>query len=542
MAISSNRSPKKSYPTATDQFCGAGGTSTGAKKAGFDVKMALNHWPLAIETHNINHPEVDHDCTDVSACDPRRYPSTDVLFTSPECTNHSQAKGKKRARGTGDLFVKPDDAAERSRATMWDVVRFSEYHNYGNVVVENVVEARDWKLWEPWLNSMKSLGYEHKVKYLNSMFFKPCPQSRDRMYVVFWKKSQRAPDLEHRPMAPCKTCGDKEAYQSWKNSQRQYGKYKTQYIYRCSSCYEPVTPYYYCALNLIDWTIPMVKIKDRKKPLALKTMERIKYGLDKYAGRELIITGRYTSGVGSRVKDAATDVMPTQPGDQSHFLLSQVQMHSAQYGGQINSAGNPYPTQTTRHDSGILVRPPFIAKLRGTGLANSSHEPLGTVTTAGGGNYGLVANSFIQDINNQIQSGGKLDFPLVTGNHGGSTPRPMSDPLSTLTTATPPAIIAPESWNAFMDYFYGSRQSSSLDKAVNTMTTKERAALVLSDSLDPGECYYRCLRKNEIQRAMAFEDSYQVLGTVKEVVRQLGNAVTPPVQEWIAGRIIASIS
>lgn len=87
---------KKSYITVTDQFCGAGGSSIGATQAGAEVRLAMNHWKLAIETHNTNFPNVDHDCTDISAVDPRRYPSTDILITSPECTNHSLAKGKPR--------------------------------------------------------------------------------------------------------------------------------------------------------------------------------------------------------------------------------------------------------------------------------------------------------------------------------------------------------------------------------------------------------------------------------------------------------------
>lgn len=123
---------KNSYITVTDQFCGAGGSSQGARKIleplGGEVKLALNHWKLAIETHNTNFPDTLHDCTDVSACDPRRYPSTDILITSPECTNHSLAKGQKTVKAQLDLFDKGklDPAAERSRATMWDVVRFAE--------------------------------------------------------------------------------------------------------------------------------------------------------------------------------------------------------------------------------------------------------------------------------------------------------------------------------------------------------------------------------------------------------------------------------
>lgn len=35
-------------------FCGAGGSSTGLREAGFEVAQAANHWELAIETHSKN--------------------------------------------------------------------------------------------------------------------------------------------------------------------------------------------------------------------------------------------------------------------------------------------------------------------------------------------------------------------------------------------------------------------------------------------------------------------------------------------------------
>ena len=76
---------KKSYLTVTDQFCGAGGSSLGAAASGMEVMLAMNHWRLAIETHNTNFPDTLHDLADVSNTDPRRYASTDILVTSPEC-------------------------------------------------------------------------------------------------------------------------------------------------------------------------------------------------------------------------------------------------------------------------------------------------------------------------------------------------------------------------------------------------------------------------------------------------------------------------
>ena len=67
--------------TLTDLFCGAGGSSTGAEMVpGVEVVMAVNHWRLAVATHAANHPGTAHDCADISQVDPRRYPSTDLLW------------------------------------------------------------------------------------------------------------------------------------------------------------------------------------------------------------------------------------------------------------------------------------------------------------------------------------------------------------------------------------------------------------------------------------------------------------------------------
>ncbi|TFD74712.1 DNA cytosine methyltransferase [Cryobacterium fucosi] len=84
--------------TVTDLFCGAGGSSSGLVEAGFRVVMAANHWQMAIDSHQMNHPTTDHDSADISQVEPSRFPTTDILWASPECTNHSVAKGIKRQR------------------------------------------------------------------------------------------------------------------------------------------------------------------------------------------------------------------------------------------------------------------------------------------------------------------------------------------------------------------------------------------------------------------------------------------------------------
>jgi DNA (cytosine-5)-methyltransferase 1 len=165
--------------TVTDIFCGAGGNTIGAKAAGLKVKVGLNHWHRAIETYGANNPEVEQiERVDVSLCDPRRYHSTDIAIMSPECTTHSPAGGSRhRGSHAPDLFNQSslDPATMRSRVTMFDVIRFTEFHRYNVVIVENVVEVTRWELYAEWLGMMKGLGYEHRVLSLNSMFFWPTP-------------------------------------------------------------------------------------------------------------------------------------------------------------------------------------------------------------------------------------------------------------------------------------------------------------------------------------------------------------------------------
>lgn len=486
---------KKSYLTVTDQFCGAGGSSQGVRSlsnkmgGGLEVKLAMNHWDLAIKTHNTNFPETDHDCADISASDPRRYQSTDILTTSPECTNHTLAKGVKRSyQTTNTLFGKLtiDPSAERSRATMWDVPRFAEIHDYNLIITENVVDVRSWIMWDAWLHAMYNLGYKHKVVYANSMFFQPVPQSRDRMYVVFWKKGNPEPDLEFEPKAFCTHCATEvEAIQSWKNPRRKFGKYRTQYVYRCPRCAKEVEPYYYSAFNIIDWSIPGIRIGDRKKPLVEKTMRRIQYGLDKYANEDFI-----------------------------------VYLDHSKAGHLVSGIGNALNTQTTAQVSAIVNVPNSIIELNSSGKARHLNQAASTVT-AGGNHHGL------------------LGFPFVVNNNGQSKVDKLSNSIGAITAGgITHGILSNESVNAFLSYYYGNAQATGMREPAGTVSTHDRLALVMkpTKNIRIEDCTYRMLKPHEIQTAMSFEKDYVVCGNSRDKVKQLGNAVTPPVMEWLVER------
>lgn len=273
-------------------FCGAGGDIAGLKEAGMDLVLGANHWERAIETVSSNHPEADFLCVDINHYDMRRLPRTDVLWASVICTEISPAGGNKKRRGQGILPLEelghvPNEAYERTRACALDVVRATEVHRYSAIVVENVVEfARDWELYDWWIQGMCSLGYEVQTVNVSAAHVydernAPAPQWRDRIYIVFTRKGVRKPFLEPRPRSWCERCDTLvEGVQSWKRLGRRIGKYGQQYLYRCSRCNAVVEPLVLPALAALDLADVGERIGDRSRPLAPKTLARIQWGLE----------------------------------------------------------------------------------------------------------------------------------------------------------------------------------------------------------------------------------------------------------------------
>ena len=500
-----------------DLFCGAGGSSTGAIQIpGVTVRVASNHWDLAVQTHNSNHPDADHICADLSQIDPRYFPRTDILWASPECTNHSVAKGKKRAGAQPDLFgeILPDAAAERSRATMWDVPRFAEVHRYQAVIVENVVDAWHWEPFRAWLMAMDCLGYDHQPVFLNSMhaqtFGMGAPQSRDRMYVVFWRKGNAAPDLGRitRPDAVCDQCGPVKAMQTWKK-QPAWGRYRAQYVYRCpnAKCRNAVVePLFRPAAEIIDCDLRGQRIGDRAKPLADKTLARIQAGIEKYWG-PFITEHRHEY----RVRDINA-AMQTVAASGNHFGLA-VPVEGRD-GKQAQPVSMPARTMTTRNETGLAFLTQFRDRIRDL---DPQCEPLTTVV-ADGANHGLVQSAFIAELRG-----------------GGSKHRPVSEPLATVT--------ASGNHHGLVTTYYGNGGTSQTSDALSTCTTVERHALLTKDAprVDINDVLFRMLEPSEIKRAMDFPADYIVLGNRREQVRMSGNAVTPPAARDLVGVVAESL-
>ncbi|QDP44190.1 DNA methylase [Gordonia phage JuJu] len=504
--------------TLTDLFCGAGGSSTGAVDIpGVTVRIASNHWDLAVETHNSNHPDADHLCADLSQIDPRYFPTTDILWASPECTNHSVAKGRKRVGSQPDLFgeILPDAASERSRATMWDVPRFAEVHQYRAVIVENVVDAFHWVPFRAWLMAMDCVGYDHHIVMLNSMhaqtFGPGAPQSRDRMYVVFWHKGNPRPNLGRvvRPNAICAECGPVAAMQSFKRHDNSWGRYRAQYVYRCPNvrCRNAIVePLYRPAADIIDWTLEGQRIGDRTRPLAAKTMARIQAGIDRYWAPLLVpVEGR--EGKQAQPVSAPSRTMTTR--NETGLLVP--------CGGtwRENAApiDEPISTRTTRETDGLA----FMAELRGGGSKHRPvSDPLSTVT-ASGNHHGLVSVMRGQSKNHPT------DMPLSTVSAGG-----IHHALLMRNNSSKGS---------------GAEHSTPVSEPARTITTSGHQSLLDADrpTVDIDDVRFRMLEPREIIAAMDFPTEYVVLGNRREQVRMAGNAVTPPAARDLVGVVAESL-
>ncbi len=383
-----------------DLFAGGGGWSLGVEMAtGESPDVAVNHDPEALAMHKANHPATVHYQEDIYDVDPVAVCGgrpVGLLVMSPDCTEHSKAKNgsitrNKKVRSLARVaidwarLVRPDIIILENVEEWWDWGPLDEFGK--------IDPARKGEYRILWWERLEALGYKLAFRVLKACDF-GAPTSRKRLFII----------------ARCDGVDPEDSFPEATHGPGTERPYRT-------------------AAECIDYTLPCPSIfmtkrqakkftKDTgircKRPLADKTMRRIRRGLYKYVLRcKKPFTVRLT-GDDDRIYDLDEPMRTVTAAPRGEFsLVAPLVSPVKSWGGGGNDAA-------------------------------TADRPLRTITTSKRGEFAVVA-------------------PLIQSYYGEAANReqvrsqPLDHPLPTQTTANRFAVIAP----TLIQTGYGERKGQA---------------------------------------------------------------------------------
>ncbi len=166
-----------------DLFCGGGGSSLGASQAGAAIIGAVDAWDIAADTFADNFPDAQVRNLRLHRRSKGKLfgdiQKVDLILASPECTNHTCARGTL-------------DWDEASRETALYVLNYARAFKPRWLVIENVIQMRNWDRYENLLDALR-VDYKVKVQVLDAANF-GVPQSRRRLFILC-DRERDPPDL-----------------------------------------------------------------------------------------------------------------------------------------------------------------------------------------------------------------------------------------------------------------------------------------------------------------------------------------------------------
>lgn len=529
-----------------DLFAGGGGASTGTEMGtGLPVTIAINHDPDAISLHKANHPHAEHYLSDVYEVDPIeacRGRIVGHLHASPDCTHHSQASGgqprKKAIRSLSWVVLKWIGKLKRhgqeprlitlenvEQILDWSPLVAKRCKSTGRVIKLDKTVAAPGEIvpvgeqflvpnkrkkghnWEHFVQGMRDMGYAVQWRVLKACDF-GAPTTRERLFLI--ARCDGEPITWPKPSHAQKpTAGQKP----WRT-----------------------------AAECIDWSDLGQSIFERPRPLAEATLKRIAKGIRKFvldAEKPFLVPGiggfiTEHANASNQRNMAASEPLRTicatvkgghfgvatahmlqlrnncdarsveepvrtiSAGGEHHGLVTAFVARN--FGGFYDGAGNaidtPLPTVTAKDHSSLVTA--FISRQFGNSIGHPADQPSGTITAGGGGKSQLVA----------LELGKEQEDKALR-------------------------------CAAFLlQYYSEGGQWGALDKPINTITTRERMALVTV--MIRGEPWVivdirlRMLKPAELFLAQSFPENYIIdrghdgrkFPATKQV-RFVGNSVPP---------------
>ena len=539
-----------------DLFAGGGGASTGIEKAlGFPPHVAVNHNPVALSMHRMNHPFTRHHIADVFEVDPRAVVHfmgnrpIAALHASPDCTHHSQAaSGQPRNK--------------KIRALPWVVVRWAGQVRPRMITLENVKQILKWgpliakrcqktgrvikkdgktvavpgervpvqdqflipnpkKLGQTWRHftaTLERIGYKVETQ-IRVAADRGVPTTRERLYMVGRCDGQ---PIVWNPPSHAKNPG--KGQKPWRT-----------------------------AAECMDWGIPCPSIFTRKKPLAPATLRRIARGIKKYvldsASPFIVPIAHFNGSTPVQSIDEPLRTITAHPKGGTFAMVAPTIVPATHQGGdRVHGIDEPLRTITAAHRGELMMSAPVMVQAaHGDGKPGRAQRwgpgckaidaPLGTITGSGG--HAIAAAALVQtgysERNGQLPRSLDIEQPLGTvvgtGKHalasaylmqanGGFNITPghdVRDPMSTITnTGSQQQVVAAElcaahepipmaedglsdheTIAAFMSSYYtdDSDRCRSMGSPVPTVTTANRVGVVAAHLAHlRGNCDARDLR------------------------------------------------
>ncbi|MCK7611982.1 DNA cytosine methyltransferase [Roseibium sediminicola] len=448
-----------------DLLCGAGGSSTGCRHAldalGLEMELVcVNHWPTAIETHQINHPNARHFVQDIATVRPHLLVPEgylDLLMASPTCTHHSVARGGK-------------PTSDQQRSDPWHIITWLTELRVKRMIIENVWEFISWgpvnaqtgkpvksrrgEYFHAWIQTIRGLGFEPEWRKLNAADFGDAT-SRQRFILM------------------ARSDGKKVIWPMPTN--RKISELKDD-LFAVEKPWRP-------AWEIIDWNLKGKSIFGRSKPLAPKTLLRIYAGAVKFGWPEPFL----------------------------RLLLAEIENSLRFHIRWFFSVRNRKPEKKARAKRRAVVRKniqhlrEFLASPVGFANGGKSTEPLiitlrqnasGTPidqpipTLAANGQHVGLASPVVVNMKGKSTAGSAFDplptqtahaphlftaEPVIMNGRKGNQAKPAStDPLPTLDTKGGVWLAEP----MVMSYYGNTEWCHSPEDPLATITAKERHAVV----------------------------------------------------------------
>lgn len=163
-------------------FCGGGGSSWGAQSAGAQIVCGVDAWDIAAQTYADNFGDDAAVCATLNGRSTRQtvgeIGDIDLLLASPECTNHTCAKGAA-------------PRSEASKRTARYVLNYARTFRPRWIVLENVVSMRGWGGYDELIAELRKDYFIH-TQVMDAASF-GVPQSRRRLFLICDRERQPSP-------------------------------------------------------------------------------------------------------------------------------------------------------------------------------------------------------------------------------------------------------------------------------------------------------------------------------------------------------------